>query len=165
MKRRVLQKFLFNCYNSLRLGDLNLLHLARLEGNELHIKHQKGKRFEKRENMIPLTQRALLYLAHGTQENGRQGFYHYSDQASNRTLQEIGRALGLATKVHFHIGRGTFGTNYMRDGGQLHVLQQIMNHSKIEMTMRYVHTDSDMKCADIDRLDKIQQARLPNEDE
>lgn len=158
--RRILQKFLFSCYCGLRLGDLKMMHLARLDGNELHIKHQKGKRFQKKENMIPLTDKALLYWRHGREESDGDGFVYYSDQYSNRQLQEIARVLGIATKLHFHVGRETFATNYMRDGGSVTTLMAIMGHSNIKMTMRYVHTDNDMKRDDIQRLNKVQQSRL-----
>jgi integrase len=159
-QRRILQKFLFSCYSSLRLGDLNLLHLARLQGNDLYIKHQKSQRFHKKENVVPLTDRAMMYWQHGREESSGLGFFHYADQFSNRKLQEIGRVLGIETKLHFHVGRETFATNYMRDGGNVTNLMSIMGHSKITMTMRYVHTDDDMKRADIEKLNQVQKARL-----
>jgi site-specific recombinase XerD len=65
--------------------------------------------------------------------------------------------LGIETNLHHHIGRETFATNFIRLGGSLAVLQKLMGHSKISMTMKYVHVDEDMKQKEIDRMDALDE--------
>jgi len=154
--RRVLQKFLFSCYSSLRLSDLKALDQATFTGREMTFRIKKTFSKKMRDMMLPLTTRALGYLEDAQRENERPGFYDYADQYSNRLLQRIGKQLGLATHLHHHIGRETFATNFIRLGGKVEVLQKLMDHEDIKTTMKYVHVDNDMKRAAIAALDAAQ---------
>lgn len=42
-------------------------------------------------------------------------------------------------RLHAHLLRHTFATNFILDGGDSMVLQQILGHSSINITQRYVH--------------------------
>lgn len=155
--RRVLQKFLFSCYSSLRLADLTAIGQTKLENNRLELKAQKTYDRNEKVLLLPLTRRALRYLADARQENDTDGFFNYSDQFSNRQLKDIGRVLGIETNMHHHVGRETFATNFMARGGRLEVLQKLMGHSKLSMTMKYVHVDEQAKQDEIDRLDALDE--------
>ncbi|MBC6698101.1 tyrosine-type recombinase/integrase [Hymenobacter puniceus] len=156
-ERRVLQRFLFSCFSSLRLGDLKAIQHAKLDGQELTFRIQKTYAKKLRETMLPLTRRALRYLLDAQEENGGAGFFNYTDQYSNRMLKRIAQHLELTAKLHHHIGRETFATEFTRAGGPVQVLQKLMDHSKITTTMKYVHVDDAMKRDAIAALD----AQLP----
>lgn len=153
--RRILQKFLFSCTSSLRLGDLLAIGQAKLTDRQLRIKTHKGQEKSGKELLLPLTRKALRYLQQAQAENDTEGFFNYTDQYENRQLKQMATVLGIATNLHHHVGRETFATNFIRLGGSLPVLQKLMGHSKISMTMKYVHVDEDMKQAEIDRLDAL----------
>lgn len=153
--RRILQKFLFSCTSSLRLGDLLAIGQAKLTDRQLRIKTHKGQEKSGKELLLPLTRKALRYLQEAQAENETDGFYNYTDQYENRQLKQIASVLGIATNLHHHVGRETFATNFIQLGGSLPVLQKLMGHSKISMTMKYVHVDEEMKQAEIDRLDAL----------
>ena len=153
--RRILQKFLFSCNSSLRLGDLVAIQYAKLSDRVLRIKTQKGQDKHGKELLLPLTRKALRYLHDAQTENGTEGFFNYADQYENRQLKQIALQLGIETNLHHHIGRETFATNFIRLGGSLAVLQKLMGHSKISMKMKYVHVDEEMKQAEIDRMDAL----------
>jgi len=155
--RRILQKFLFSCCSSLRLGDLKAIGQAKLQNRQLQIKTHKGKEQYGQELSLPLTRKAMRYLHDSQRENDRDGFFDYSDQYENRTLQAIGRQLGIETKIHHHVGRETFATNFIRSGGKVEVLQKLMGHTKLSMTMKYVHVDEQMKQSEIDRMDALDE--------
>jgi site-specific recombinase XerD len=155
--RRVLAKFLFSCNSSLRLGDLKNIGAAKLENRELIFKAQKTYAKKLQETMLPLTKRALSYLQQAQEEEELPGFYHYADQYSNRVLTAIGQQLGIEARIHWHVGRETFGTEFTRRGGNITVLQKLMDHAKISTTIKYVHVDADMKRAAIVQLDALEE--------
>jgi integrase len=156
--RRMLQKFLFSCHCGLRLGDLKATDYARIEGQRMELKPHKTYRYDEKELVLPITRRALAYLNESRIENECAGFHLYTDQYTNRQLQVVGERLGIATKLHHHIGRETFATNFIRRGGKVEVLQKLLGHKKLSMTMKYVHVDEAMKQAEIDRLDAMDEA-------
>ncbi|MGI4833263.1 MAG: tyrosine-type recombinase/integrase [Janthinobacterium lividum] len=160
--RRMLQKFLFSCHCGLRLGDLKAVGSMIITGQQLQLKPHKTYRYDEKDMLLPITRRALSYLQDSRAENECAGFYLYTDQYTNRELQKIAKSLGIETKVHHHIGRETFATNFIRRGGKVEVLQKLMGHKKLSMTMKYVHVDEAMKQAEIDRLDQLDAKKSPD---
>jgi len=58
----------------------------------------------------------------------------------NRTLSRLAEQAGLGdVKVCPHVFRHTFGTEFIRNGGDPFSLQQLLGHSDISTTMIYVH--------------------------
>ncbi|GAB4030029.1 tyrosine-type recombinase/integrase [Spirosoma gilvum] len=70
----------------------------------------------------------------------------------NRTIKVIAAKLDLNTKVCFHWARHTFATRFLRHGGRLEVLQQLLGHKHIETTMIYVHVDKERKREEINLM-------------
>jgi len=68
-----------------------------------------------------------------------------AEQSMNRTIKKIAEKLEMNANVSFHWARHTFATRFLRHGGRLEVLQQLLGHKKIETTMIYVHVDEDRK--------------------
>ena len=62
---------------------------------------------------------------------------------SLRTLFRHRRFSKKLLRVHPHLLRHTFCTNMIRQGVSLPVVQKLMGHSDIEVTMLYVHTSID----------------------
>jgi integrase len=155
-QRQILCKFLFSCKSGLRLGDLKNIGNAQLEGNRLTFEMQKGWSKSLQATMLPLTRQALGYLADAQEEEDGAGFRDYADQYENRALTAIGVQLGIETKLHHHVGRETFATNFIRIGGRAEILQKLLGHKKISTTMKYVHVDDEMKRAAIAQLDALE---------
>jgi integrase len=153
--RQMLQKFLFSCHCGLRLGDLKQMAKVQVVGQQLVLQPHKTYRYDEKDLLLPITKRALSYLRDSRLENECDGFRIYTDQYTNRQLRLIGKNLGIDTKLHHHIGRETFATNFIRKGGKVEVLQKLLGHKKLSMTMKYVHVDEAMKQAEIDRLDEL----------
>lgn len=155
--RQMLQKFLFSCHCGLRLGDLKQMDVVKVAGQRLELKPHKTYRYDEKDLLLPITKKALGYLNDSRAENECEGFRLFTDQYTNRQLQLIGRILGIETKLHHHIGRETFATNFIRRGGKVEVLQKLLGHKKLSMTMKYVHVDEAMKQAEIDRMDELDE--------
>ena len=45
----------------------------------------------------------------------------------------------LTPRIHAHLLRHTFATNYLENGGNIYSLQLILGHSSLEMEKKYVH--------------------------
>ncbi|WP_161599411.1 tyrosine-type recombinase/integrase [Hymenobacter nivis] len=157
--RRILAKFLFSCSSSLRLGDLKRLDGSKVENQELTFKAHKTYAKRLQQTLLPLTNKALAYLRDAQEEEELPGFRNYADQYSNRVLTAIGLQLGIVSRLHWHVGRETFATEFIRRGGQVAVLQKLMDHAKISTTMKYVHVDDDMKRAAIAQLNVLDEAQ------
>ncbi|OUJ69125.1 tyrosine-type recombinase/integrase [Hymenobacter crusticola] len=153
--RRMLQKFLFSCESGLRLGDLKAAGQAKFTDRVMQLKPHKTYRYDEKDLLLPLTRKAMRYLEDSQRENDIEGFFLYTDQYTNRQLQAIGGLLGIETKIHHHIGRETFATNFIRRGGKVEVLQKLLGHKKLSMTMKYVHVDEQMKQDEINRIDLL----------
>lgn len=53
-------------------------------------------------------------------------------------FRKLKKKLGIP-RLHAHLLRHTFATNYLENGGDLYTLQQILGHTSLEMVRRYVH--------------------------
>ena len=56
-------------------------------------------------------------------------------------IKRLGRRCGVP-RLHAHLCRHTFATNYLMNGGDIFTLQQILGHSTLEMVRRYVNLSS-----------------------
>lgn len=70
-------------------------------------------------------------------------FPKLSEAYINRHLKLIAEMAGIDFNLTFHIGRETFGT-YMASKVPLPVLRNLLQHSDIKTTMRYVHLNEQM---------------------
>ena len=56
-------------------------------------------------------------------------------------IRRMGERVGI--KVHPHMLRHTFATEYLRNGGDLETLRRIMGHSTLAVTQQYLHLIDD----------------------
>jgi len=105
---------------------------------------------------VPLTDTILYYL----QEYLK--FYKYRDTGqlllSNRDLPITNSAIKTLFKrikkkynfaeFHPHLLRHSFATLFLKNGGDSLVLQDILGHTTLEMTKRYVHLANSIKMAE-----------------
>lgn len=78
-----------------------------------------------------------------------------SEQKTNENIKKICRNIGIKKKISFHIARHSFATNYLRLGGNIVDLQQLMGHSNIDTTMVYYHTVETEQINDMQLFNKI----------
>jgi site-specific recombinase XerD len=63
--------------------------------------------------------------------------YPMSNEAVRLILKRISKKSGVS-RLHPHLCRHTFATNYLINGGDVFSLQQILGHASLEMVRRYV---------------------------
>lgn len=76
---------------------------------------------------------------------------YYSMQSYNKYLKQIGRELGITTRMHTHLARHTFATYMLRHGVKIENLARMLGHANIKHTQIYakvlaqsVHEEFDM---------------------
>jgi site-specific recombinase XerD len=70
---------------------------------------------------------------------------------------EIRQELGIRSRPHNHVGRESFATLYLENGGSLEVLKEYLAHSFMETTMKfvYVHVSNARKRRDLNMMGAI----------
>lgn len=59
-----------------------------------------------------------------------------------RLVEKFARLAGITRKVTPHMLRHTFATRFLRQGGDLATLQQLLGHTNLVTTARYLHPDA-----------------------
>lgn len=129
--RLALGYFLFSCYTSLRISDIRKLKRGDLQGETISYTSTKTNN----NHTLIINKTAKKILA----DNLDLFEKWVSDQKINKALKEIANICSIKKKVHFHVARHSFATNFLRKGGKIEDLQTIMDHSDIQTTMVYVH--------------------------
>ena len=79
-------------------------------------------------------------------------FHTYTNQYFNRVLKTIAQRANIEKPVTSHVARHTFATN-LAAKVPIHVLKAILQHSKIETTMVYLHLSNRMVKDALDRVE------------
>lgn len=145
--RHVLAKFLFSCLTGLRISDIQALNQDSFVGDYL-IKFEAKKTKKLQKIKLNFTAKKII-------EDGYLFTGNYTDQAINRKLKEIAQLVGIPYRLHFHMARHSFATNFLKQGGRVEVLQRLLAHTSIRDTMNYVHVVDDDLNKEIFLLDNI----------
>lgn len=151
--------FLFSCYTGLRFADTSSLQYENIdqteEGLVLNIIAKKTtkqlilplyKLYQRKPEDIILKHKKDLLYHRGLV------FHKYSNQYFNRTLKEVAARAGIQKKVTSHVARHTFAT-HLASKVPLHILKSILQHSKIETTMIYLHLSNKLVNDALDSVD------------
>ncbi|WP_321473905.1 site-specific integrase [uncultured Paludibaculum sp.] len=146
-ERRVHAMALLVLDTGLRLNECLQLEVKDVDLENFLVTVQKGKGNRQRRVPISGTGRKVLYrhICNGGNPARRFVFETANSTAvtqrnADRDLKYIGRKLRL--DLHWHLLRHTFGTLFIRNGGNVADLQRIMGHRAITTTMLYVHSQA-----------------------
>jgi len=111
----------------------------------IRVRLGKGRKGRMVPISIPLRRRLYLYM------KGKAGPLFptrthciWSYRNSLRHLKLFCKRLGISgPKVSWHTIRHSFATNYIRQGGDVMMLQRILGHTSLQMTQRYVHLQTE----------------------
>lgn len=144
--RMILKRFLFSCFTGIRISDSEKLTEQNFIGDHLALTMLKTDKFIR----IKLNQSALSLVEFPEIFKER-----FTREHINRELKVIARTLGIKKKIHFHTSRHTFATNFLLSGGDVVNLQRLLGHSKIDLTMIYVHIVDSITDRQMELLDSI----------
>ncbi|MDM1502248.1 site-specific integrase [Myroides marinus] len=138
-------KFLFSCFTGLRISDIMKLETAKIDDNILRFKSEKGKKNQ----TIRLNKTASELASDGYifKAMGKEKLREY--------VKEVTKVASIKKHVNYHMSRHSFATNFLIQGGRVEVLQKLLGHSSITMTMIYVHVVDDVLNSQIMYLDNI----------
>ena len=126
----------------LRIGEIVNLRRANIDYDAGTIRIDCGK-FSK-DRIVPMNGEVAVLLKDWNAEHPPQSgcdcvFQHdgrrYSTVAFQAEMKAVAGEIG--TPVTFHQFRHTFATRYLERGGRIEVLQRILGHDNINMTLRY----------------------------
>jgi integrase/recombinase XerC/integrase/recombinase XerD len=130
---------------------IRLAELVNLKCGDVHIEQGYLKVMGKgsRERVVPIglsAQRVLLRYIHqarGATMKGDESLFLSTSgvpitiNGVRLLLERLGKQSGVP-RLHAHLCRHTFATNYLLNGGDVFSLQQILGHSSLDMVRRYV---------------------------
>ena len=94
----------------------------------------------------PTSSRALFITREG-------GALASPGRAVNRTLARLLKRAGLADQgITPHKLRHTFATHLIRNGVDVRTVQELLGHSDLQTTAKYLHSDTQTKQAAVGRL-------------
>lgn len=144
--------FVIGCNVALRVSDLFQLKFEQFENSQksaniIEIKTEKGKlltfnatvhkhvkllkEWYKEQYIDP------VYLFQSTSKNTRK-IQPVSSSWMNRIISNAGEAVGLEYNVGTHSMRKSFCFHAYQNGTDIHEIQKILNHSKVEITKLYI---------------------------
>jgi integrase len=142
--------FLFACFTGIRISDAQQITWDNIDNNQLRFTAVKtGKR-----QVIGINITARDIIKRCPQILKKK----ISDQEINRRLKEIAAICGIKKLVTFHVARHSFATNFLRMGGQVQLLKEILGHSNINETMIYVHIVQEEQDREIMLMDQLLKA-------
>jgi integrase/recombinase XerD len=125
-----LAMFIFSCFTGLRISDAQQIEERFI--TDKYLKFTSIKTGKNQKIRLPEAAEQII-------DTCPEIFTHdHTDQHINRILKDICKLVGIKKNVTFHYARHTFATNYLRMGGKVEVLQQMLGHSNIKETMIYV---------------------------
>lgn len=151
--KNILSRFLFSCFTGLRFSDIINLSSENILNDVIFFTAEKTTKIQR----VPLSVSARKYINTNTLFEGT-----YTNEYINRQLKEIAIVLGIRKKITYHVSRHTFATNFIICGGNVIHLQKILGHSKIEMTMIYVHIVDQITNEEIHNMDSILKVQDAN---
>jgi site-specific recombinase XerD len=113
----------------------------------VHVVHGKGGKERITYTTAVCLKHLLAYLTNRSENDGAALFYNRSHEPLNAggirfILNGIAKRAGVEN-VHPHRFRRTFATGLARRGMEVQEIQQLLGHTSIETTMRYVTVDTD----------------------
>ena len=123
--------FLIACYTGMRISDLQKITRNELMSSIFNFSQQKSNNFQS----MRINTEAKLILDQYPDVFEKK----LVDQKINQFLKAVAKICKIQKNISMHVGRHTFATTYIRNGGNVMKLQKLLGHSQIKHTLVYVH--------------------------
>ena len=144
VKHRTVVMLLYS--TGMRLAEISALKIADIDSKAMRIKVVQGKGCKDRYTLLSeqvLLELRAYYIIYKPQEYLFNG-YHPGKCLSVRMIQHLVQnaliQLGLSSKNYsVHNIRHSFATHLVDNGTDLHTVMELLGHSSLHTTMRYMH--------------------------
>lgn len=144
IKHRTVVMLLYS--TGMRLGEISALKIADIDSKAMRIKVVQGKGSKDRYTLLSeqvLLELRAYYILYKPQEylfNGHQPGKCLSLRTIQHLVQKALIELGLSSKNYsVHTIRHSFATHLVDTGTDLHTVKELLGHSSLQTTMRYMH--------------------------
>lgn len=137
---------------SLLRGQVNLVKRELMLGRET--KSGRGR-------VVPLSLRAVSVLEGQLSDDPRETVFRNRSGRGWVNIECWWHKVRNRSGVYcrWHDLRHTFASRWLQDGGEITVLQKVLGHSSLNLTMRYAHLVTDNLHAETRRLDEVRRLR------
>jgi len=133
-EQEALRCFLWSCGTGMRYQDVvNLTH-GQFIGDKMEFVPQKTRKL-KLKVVFPIGPNLMALV---NTKTGRV-FQVTQNATLNKSLKSVRKKAGIKTPMSFHIGRHTFATLFLENGGSPEVCMELMGISKWETIKIYIH--------------------------
>ena len=144
VKHRTVVMLLYS--TGMRLSEISALKIADIDSKTMRIKVVQGKGSKDRYTLLSeqvLLELRAYYIIYKPQEylfNGHQRGKCLSVRMIQHLVQNALIQLGLSSKNYsVHTIRHSFATHLVDNGTDLHTVMELLGHSSLHTTMRYMH--------------------------
>jgi integrase/recombinase XerD len=144
LKHRTLLMLLYS--TGMRLSEIANLRIADIDSKNMRIKIVQGKGCKDRYTILSeqvLLELRAYYIIYRPKEylfNGFRPGKRYSVRTIQHLMQKALIKVGLQNKnFTIHTIRHSFATHLIDNGTDLHTIKELLGHSNLQTTMRYMH--------------------------
>lgn len=128
-------------YCGLRLSEVSRLSIKDVFRSYLSVHGKGGK-----DRLVPLDDHLSSALFRFCDDFRAKTLFDMTPNAIRLMIQRVKKSADIP-RLHAHLLRHTFATRFILEGGDSMILQQILGHSSINVTQRYVHLANAYKIA------------------
>ncbi len=162
IKHRTIIMLLYS--TGMRLSEIAKLKIVDIDSRNMRIKIVQGKglkdRFTILGKQVLLELRAYYIIYKPTEYlfNGYRPGKPISQRNIEHLVQKAVAKIGLASKHYtVHTIRHSFATHLVDNGADLHTVKELLGHTSLQTTMRYMHLTPARTKAIINPYDALQQ--------
>jgi integrase/recombinase XerD len=146
----VKRAFLFACNTGLRFGDIKELRWKHINHGQLIMQQGKTKEI----NRLALNQNALQ-LAGERGQPEELIFQLPSFNGSAKTVKNWVKRAGIEKRITWHSARHSFATNILLLGYDIKTLSQLLGHTSIKHTQKYLSIADERKAQAVNALPNL----------
>lgn len=162
LKHRTIIMLLYS--SGLRVSEIAHLKIADIDSKSMRIKVVQGKGAKDRYTLLSeqvLLELRAYYLIYKPKEylfNGQRTGQPMSVRNIQLLVQQALAAIGLTSKHYtVHTIRHSFATHLVDNGTDLHTVKELLGHSSMQTTMRYLHLTTGRIQAVVNPYDTLMQ--------
>jgi integrase len=142
----------------MRMGELLGLKWEQIKNGKIYLEGGMVKSGKGRQ--IPVNERLDMVFKEVRRANGLKSEYVFCDSQSRRFYEVRSSFSGACRRAgiedcRFHTLRHTFASHLVMRGASLKVVQELLGHASITMTMRYAHLSEEHKKDTVNLLNGI----------